>query len=565
MADPSNSKKPLTEVEHIKRESRYLRGTLTESLRDPLTGGLASSDTHLVKMHGIYQQDHRDLREERQRQKLEPLYSFMARIRLPGGVCTPAQYLALDGIARKYGNGTLRLTTRQTFQVHGVLKRNLAAAVKDMHQVLLDSIAACGDVNRNVMCNPNPYLSALHAEAYAWSKRLSEHLLPRTRAYHEIFLGEERVAGGDTAADVEPMYGPTYLPRKFKIALAIPPENDVDVYANDLGFVAIAENGNLAGFDVLVGGGMGTTHGDKKTYPRLADVIGFCTPEELLPVAEAVLTVQRDFGDRTNRKHARLKYTIDDRGLPWFVAQVNARLARPLAPARPFQMEGRGDRYGWVEGTDRRWHRTLFVLSGRIHDEEGRTLMSALRTIAHVHDGDFRVTANQNLMIANVGKDARDRVDEILRRHGVGETERASGLRLNALSCVALPTCPLAMAESERYLPALLARLEGVTRDAGLEDEPITLRMTGCPNGCARPFLAEIGLVGKNLGRYNLYLGASPRGDRLNQLVAENLDEAAILATLTPLIQRFARERHAGERFGDFVVRAGILASRTEA
>ena len=565
MADPSNSKKPLTEVEHIKRESRYLRGTLTESLRDPLTGGLASSDTHLVKMHGIYQQDHRDLREERQRQKLEPLYSFMARIRLPGGVCTPAQYLALDGIARKYGNGTLRLTTRQTFQVHGVLKRNLAAAVKDMHQVLLDSIAACGDVNRNVMCNPNPYLSALHAEAYAWSTRLSEHLLPRTRAYHEIFLGEERVAGGDTAADVEPMYGPTYLPRKFKIALAIPPENDVDVYANDLGFVAIAENGNLAGFDVLVGGGMGTTHGDKKTYPRLADVIGFCTPEELLPVAEAVLTVQRDFGDRTNRKHARLKYTIDDRGLPWFVAQVNARLARPLAPARPFQMEGRGDRYGWVEGTDRRWHRTLFVLSGRIHDEEGRTLMSALRTIAHVHDGDFRVTANQNLMIANVGKDARDRVDEILRRHGVGETERASGLRLNALSCVALPTCPLAMAESERYLPALLARLEGVTRDAGLEDEPITLRMTGCPNGCARPFLAEIGLVGKNLGRYNLYLGASPRGDRLNQLVAENLDEAAILATLTPLIQRFARERHAGERFGDFVVRAGILASRTEA
>jgi sulfite reductase (NADPH) hemoprotein beta-component len=478
---------------------------------------------------------------------------------MPGGVCTAKQYLELDRLASAFGGGSLRLTTRQTFQLHTIAKRNLRQTVQAIHKSLLDTIAACGDVNRNVMCNPNPLLSSLHGEVYTWAKGMSERLLPRTHAYHEIWLGDDLIAGGEPPDDDEPLYGKHYLPRKFKIAVAVPPSNDVDVFANDLGFIAIAEKNELTGFNVTIGGGMGMTHGEHATYPRIGDVIGFCPPADANAVAEAVLTTQRDFGDRKNRKHARLKYTIDERGLDWFKAEVERRLGHALAPARPYAFTSSGDRYGWVQGVGDTWHFTMFIENGRIRDEGERPLLTALREIAQVHDGDFRMTPNQNLMIANVSRANRPRIDGLLDRFRLKEGLERGGLRLSAMACVALPTCGLAMAESERYLPSLLDKLDTIMRKAGLDKDAIVVRMTGCPNGCARPFLAEIGLVGKNLGKYNLYLGGGFVGDRLNKLYRENIAEEEIVAALEPILHRYAGERHAGEHFGDFVIRAGYV------
>ena len=545
-------------VERIKQASRLLRGTLVESLADPLTGAIREDDTALIKFHGSYQQDDRDIREERRQQKLEPAYSFMIRTRLPGGVCTPQQWLALDGIARRYGNGTLRLTTRQAFQFHGVIKTELKTTMAAINATLIDTIAACGDVNRNVLASANPVASRAHAVVHDWAKKLSEHLLPRTRAYHEVWLDGERVAGTD---EVEPIYGPTYLPRKFKAAIAVPPVNDVDVFAHDLGFIAIVENGELVGFNVTVGGGLGASHGEPATYPRLADVVGFVEPEQLLSVAEAVVTTQRDFGDRTNRKHARLKYTIDDRGLDWFVAEITRRTRFPLEPARPFEFTSNGDRFGWVEGFDGRWHLTLRIESGRVADTASGAKLAGLREIAKVHRGDFRLTPNQNLIIANVEPAARQFIDALVLRYGLDAHARATPVRRDALACVALPTCPLAMAEAERYLPGFLQRVEERLAVHGLLNEPLVLRITGCPNGCARPYLAEIALIGKAPGRYNLYLGGDGRGQRLNVLYRENVDEPTIMAALDEAFVRYATERRPQERFGDFTWRAGILSS----
>lgn len=552
----------LTEVEHIKAASRFLRGTIEAGLADPLTGAIAASDTQLTKFHGIYMQDDRDLRNERRKQKLEPLYSFMIRVRMPGGVCTPEQYLAMDRLAQTHANGTLKLTTRQTFQFHGVLKRNLKATMQGINASLLDTIAACGDVNRNVMCNPNPHPSELHAEVYGWSVKLSKHLMPQTTAYHEIWLDGKKMV--DSKPDVEPLYGETYLPRKFKIAVAMPPSNDVDVFAHDLGFIAIVEDGALAGFNVSVGGGMGVTHNEPATYPRTGTVIGFCTPDQVLSVAEQVLCVQRDFGDRTDRKHARLKYTIDDRGLAWFTGELEKRLGFSLAPERPFVFEGTGDRYGWIQGEDGRWHLTLFIQNGRVRDVEGDPMMTGIREVVKIHDGDVRLTANQNLILANVSNANKSKMQRRVKKYGLDDGRLRTGLRLNSMACVALGTCGLAMAESERYLPELIDRLDAVMKAAGLEHDPIVIRMTGCPNGCARPYLAEIGFVGKNPGKYNLYLGAGFDGRRLNKLYRESLNEDQILAELTPMIQRYATEREPGERFGDFVIRAGYVKATRE-
>jgi sulfite reductase (NADPH) hemoprotein beta-component len=545
----------LSEVEHIKAKSRHLRGTLSESIVDPITGGLATPDTQLMKFHGSYQQDDRDLREERRLQKLEPLYSFMIRTRLPGGVCTPAQWLALDGLARKYANGTLRITTRQAFQVHGVIKEDFQATMGAMKAVLIDSIAACGDVNRNVMCNPNPVAARIHETVYRHAVEVSEHLLPKTRAYYEIWLGEDKVAGGED----EPLYGPTYLPRKFKTAVAVPPLNDVDVFAHDLGFIAILEGEELLGYNVTVGGGMGATHAEPGTYPRLADVVGFIRPEQMKEVAAAVVTIHRDFGDRTNRKHARLKYVLAERGVAWFQAEIAQRLGYALEPARPFAFEHTGDRFGWQQGHDGRWHLTLNLDSGRVADEEGAKRMTGLREIAQVHQGDFRLTPNQNLIIAGVPSEERARIDALVAQYGLDSYRRVSPIRREALACVALPTCGLAMAEAERYLPRIATLLEERLDAHGLKDVPIRMRITGCPNGCARPYLAEIGLVGKAPGRYNLHLGADARGQRLNTLYRENVDEAEILAALEPLFAAYSRERQPHEGFGDFVVRTGVV------
>ena len=549
---------PLHKNENLKAESNFLRGNILRDLADHSTGGITEESAQLTKFHGIYAQDDRDQRNARRREGREKAFSFMARVRLPGGVCTPAQWLALDTLADERANGTLKLTTRQAFQFHGILKGDLWRAINGMNRSLLDTLAACGDVNRNVMCNPNPEQSGLHADVYRIANAISEHLLPRSRAYHELWVGDELVGGGEPEA--EPIYGRTYLPRKFKIGVAVPPSNDVDIFSQDLGYIAITgADGRLAGFNVTVGGGLGMSHNQLETFPRLADVLGFCTPEQAVAVAEHVVTVQRDFGDRTDRKHARLKYTIADRGLDWFRTQVEARLGERLGAPRPWQFTHTGDRYGWVAGQDGRSHFTLFILSGRVKDEPGYRLKTALREIALAHKGDLRLTANQNLIIANVAAEDRPRIEALLARHGLATANDASGLRLNALSCVALPTCGLALAESERYLPELVSQLEQEFAAAGLSRDAVTLRITGCPNGCGRPFLAEIGLVGKSPGKYNLYLGAAFDGSRMNALYRPNVPETELLGLLGPIIRRYAAERTPGERFGDFTVRAGYV------
>lgn len=552
----------LSPVEAIKVASNFLRGSILEGLEDRSTGALCADDTQLTKFHGIYQQDDRDVRKERRHQKLEPAYSFMIRVRLPGGVCTPQQWLDMDRLASDYANGTLKLTTRQAFQFHGVIKSNLRTTIQGINASLLDTIAACGDVNRNVMCNPNPYQSRVHAEVLQLSHQLSDHLLPRTRAYHEIWLDDgsgESVRVTEEPQDDEPLYGTQYLPRKFKIVVAVPPSNDVDVFAHCLGLIAIVEDDVIKGYNVTVGGGMGSTHGNRKTYPRLADVLGFCKPEQVVDVAEKILTVQRDFGDRKDRKHSRLKYTVEDMGLDRFRDVVEERLGYKLSKARPFHFEHNGDRYGWVTDHRGRHHLTLFIQNGRVKDAPDYPLRSGLREIARIHAGDFRLTANQNLILANISHADRPRIEALLSEFGLADSHLRSGLRLSSLACVALPTCSLALAESERYLPDLLEELEELLEENGLRDDAITIRMTGCPNGCARPFLAEIGLVGRAPDTYNLYLGGGFAGQRLNTLYRESVKSPELKDALRPLFSSYARQRLPGERFGDFCIRTGVV------
>ena len=544
--------------ESIKDVSNYLRGTIAEGLVDTSTGALSDDDTQLTKFHGIYQQDDRDLRKERRKAKQEKAFSFMIRVRVPGGVATPNQWLEMDRIANTHANHTLKLTTRQAFQFHGVVKGVLKQTMVEINRSCLDTIAACGDVNRNVMCNPTPHISEAHAATLQLSQDISDHLTPATGAYHEIWLkGEDGFKEKITPdpKEIEPLYGKHYLPRKFKIVVAVPPSNDVDIFAHCLGFIAIIEDGKVIGYNVTVGGGMGMKHGDKSTYPILAQVMGFCTPEQAVDVAEKVMLVQRDYGDRTNRAHARLKYTIDDRGLDWFRAEVEERLGYELGEERAYEFDGNGDRYGWVDGTDGNHHLTLFIQNGRVKDTEQLKLMTGLREIAKVHTGDFRLTANQNLTIGSITPEKRPEIEALLKEYGINQTYEASGLRLNSMACVALPTCGLSLAESERYLPELVGEIEEILAENGLRDDAITIRMTGCPNGCARPYLAEIGFVGRSPGKYNLYLGAGFSGDRLNKLYKEKALATEVPEILRPIIEDYAKNRESGERFGDFVVR----------
>ena len=553
--------KELSRNERIKEASAYLRGTLAEGLSDDITGSIVEDDQQLVKFHGMYLQDDRDLRGERSTKKMEKAFAFMLRVRISGGVLRSDQWLALDRIARDYGNHTMRITTRQTVQLHGVIKSNLKATMRGIDAAALSTIAACGDVNRNVMCNPNPHQSAAHRAAYDLAVALSDHLVPRTPAYREIWLDGERIAGGEDEV-VEPIYGKTYLPRKFKIAVAVPPSNDIDVFANDLGFIAIIDGkGKIAGWNVTVGGGMGMTHGEPQTYPRTADVMGFCTTKDAIAIAEAVVTVQRDWGDRSDRKHARLKYTIDDRGLDAFRAEVEKRAGVKLAAPKPYTFTSTGDRYGWTTSDDGLHHLTLFIENGRVLDAPGKPLLTGMRKIAAMHGGGIHLTGNQNAIIANVADKDRAAIDTLAREHGL--MPPLSGLRRNAMACVALPTCGLALAESERYLPDLVTALEARLAAHGLAEDDIVIRMTGCPNGCARPYIAEIGLVGKGPGRYNLYLGAAFDGSRMSKLYAEDLQHDDILAKLDPVLGAYAKDRKADERFGEFVIRAGFVAKTT--
>ncbi|MFT3739918.1 MAG: NADPH-dependent assimilatory sulfite reductase hemoprotein subunit [Breznakibacter sp.] len=498
-------------VEHIKINSNYLRGTIVESLADNATGAISPDDTQLIKFHGSYQQTDRDLDAERKKQKLEPLYSFMIRARVPAGIATPDQWLVFDRLADQYGSGTLKLTTRQAFQWHGILKRSLKKTMQGINTTLIDTIAACGDVNRNVMATSNEGLSPLVPEVAAFAKTISDHLLPRTTAYHEIWLDNKLL--GDGEHDEEPIYGKTYLPRKFKIALAIPPYNDTDVFANDVGLIAIGEGDKLLGYNVAVGGGLGMTFGMESTYPRLADVIGFVPKADTLKVVEEIVKIQRDYGNRENRKLSRFKYTIDRLGTEVFRQLLEERSGIRLEPVRPFQFRQNGDAFGWLKAASNRWYLGLFVEHGRVKDAGSYKLKSALRELARIKVCDFRLTGNQGLVLGRIEELDKPRVEKVLTKYNVYPSDKISGMRKNAIACVALNTCTLAFAEAERYLPTLVGKIESILAECDLTNEDILIRMTGCPNGCGRPFLGEIGLVGRAIGKYNLYLGAGFRAN----------------------------------------------------
>ncbi len=544
----------LVDAERLKKESNYLRGTILEDLDEGLTGGFSGDNFLLIRFHGMYQQDDRDIRAERAEQKLEPRHAMMLRCRLPGGIITPTQWLAIDKFAtEKTLYGSIRLTNRQTFQFHGILKKNVKPSHQMLHEVGLDALATANDVNRNVLCTSNPVESELHQEAYEWAKKISEHLLPRTRAYAEIWWDKEKVA----TTDEEPILGETYLPRKFKTTVVIPPHNDVDLHANDLNFIAVAEKGKLIGFNLLVGGGLSIEHGNKATYARTASKFGYLPLHKTLEVAAAVVTTQRDWGNRTDRKNAKTKYTLERVGVETFKAEVEKRAGLTFEPIRSYEFTTRGDRIGWIKGIDKKWHLTLFIENGRLLDYPARPLKSGMAAIARVHQGDFRLTANQNLIVAGVPESEKAKIEAIAREHGLMKS--VTSQRENSMACVAFPTCPLAMAEAERFLPAFVTKVEEIMHRHGVGDEYIVLRVTGCPNGCGRAMLAEIGLVGKAPGRYNLHIGGNRIGTRIPRMYRENIIESEILASIDKLVGRWAQERHGAESFGDFTIRSGII------
>lgn len=547
--------KNLSPVERIKQKSEGLRGTLAEGLRDELTGAVSEDDQSLVKFHGMYQQDDRDRREERAEKKLERLYSFMIRLRVPGGFFTPEQWIATHHIAGENSTGVIKITTRQTLQLHGILKSHIKPTISAFNAVTLDSIAACGDVNRNVTCAAHPLQSAIHEQVHAYAARISELLLPKTHAYYEIWLDQEKLT--DKKEEEDPLYQDRYLPRKFKIGIAIPPNNDVDVLTNDLGLIAIIENETLKGFNIAIGGGLGTTHGNAETYARLATVIGFVPADErLFKAVYEIVTIQRDYGNRSDRKLARLKYTVDKYGVDWYRQELEKRTGFPLEAARPYTFTDRKDYYGWQQNHKALWYYTPFVESGRVTDDENSALKTALLEIAATGKANFRFTGNQNLILSDIHKKDKALINGILEKYKIiQQTEAASAIRKNSIACVALPTCPLALAEAQRYLPSLIGRIEGLLASHELSREEIIIRMTGCPNGCGRPYAAEIGFVGTAPGHYNLYLGGDHEGTRLNRLYKENLDETDILKELDLLFWLYRKERITGEKFGDFALR----------
>jgi sulfite reductase (NADPH) hemoprotein beta-component len=551
MAEQNN----LSSTERIKQASDSLRGTLKESLENEITGNLYEDDVALVRFHGMYIQDDRDRREERAMKKLERLYSFMIRLRLPGGVMKPEQWVDLHNIAGENSTGVLKITTRQTIQLHGVLKSVIKPTLKAFREAHLTTIATCGDINRNVLCTSHPKQSPLHAEIYEYAKEINKMLLPKTHAYYEIWLDDEKIA--DKMSEEDPLYQDRYMPRKFKIAIAIPPNNDVDVFANDLGLIAIVKNNKLKGFNIAIGGGMSATHGNPDHYPRLGSIIGFAdTKEKLLKAVYEILTIQRDYGNRSDRKVARIKYTVDRLGLDWWKEELTRRTGFQLDKEQPFQFESRRDYYGWEQNHEGLWYYTLYIENGRVLDDGELKIKSALLEVAKTGKANFIFTCNQNLILGDIKREDKDMIDEILRRYLItSHTDSASVVRKNAMACVALNTCPLALAEGQRYFPSLLNKIEPLLANYGLQNEEIVMRMTGCPNGCARPYAAEIGFVGTALGRYNLHIGGDRLGLRLNRIYKESLDEPAILSDLENLFATFAKERNEGETFGDFTNR----------
>lgn len=555
MADKNN----VSHIEIVKQKSDGLRGTIIESLQNELTGAISEDDQALFKFHGMYQQDDRDRRDERAEKKLERLYSFMIRLRLTGGFLTPEQWIAIHHIAGANTTGVIKITTRQTVQLHGLLKAKIKPTIQAFNEARLHSIATCGDINRNVLCTANPAESPLHAQAFDLAGKITEMLLPKTRAYYEIWLDEEKIA--DRKSEEDPLYGDTYLPRKFKIGIAIPPNNDIDVLANDIGLIAIVEDGQLKGYNIAIGGGLSTTHGNPDTYARVASVICFTdTVEKTLRAVYEIVTIQRDYGNRSDRKLARLKYTVDKYGTEWFLREIEQRCGFKTAPPKPYLFTDRADHYGWRQDHEGLWYYTVLVENGRITDDEHSAIKTALLQVAETGKANFRFTCNQNIIISEVTPEEKPAIHAILEQFNViQQTEGASEIRKNAMACVALNTCPLALAEAQRYLPSLISKIEPLLSKHALQNEDIILRMTGCPNGCARSHISEIGFVGTAMGKYNLHLGGDHQGMRLNKVYKENLDEAAILQELDGLFGSFKNERKADEKFGDFTLRKGLV------
>jgi len=538
----------LTHNEDIKAAIPTLAGTIAATIADPAADHFSEDDNQFLKFHGSYQQDDRDLR------KTGKKYIMMIRGRIPGGVMTAKQYGVFDTLATQYGNNTLRITTRQSIQFHGVVKSNLRPVVKAINDSLLSTLAACGDVNRNVLAPPTPAYTPAREQILADCNKVALALAPQTEAYHAIWIDGEQLdlEKPENKNFVDPLYGKTYLPRKFKIAFVIPPVNDLDIFTSCLGFIAIIENDKLVGYNLSVGGGMGRSHGNEATYPRLADVIGFFTPDKVVDVAKAVLTIHRDFGDRTDRKHARLKYVVAERGVKFMQDEVNQRAGLTLAPAKPYQFTTTSDLLGWRRAVDGSWFLGLFVESGRIKGAQ----KIALREVADKFPKiEFRLTANQNVILANVSDADKTGISVVLTAHGVKTENQATILHAAAMACPSLPTCGLGLAESERMLPGFLDRIEKLLAEVGLAGEEIIIRSTGCPNGCARPYMAEIAFVGKAPGRYQVWLGGDISGTRLNKVWKDVLNEADLETEFRPVFTRFAKERKAGERFGDWCQR----------
>ncbi|XZR52801.1 MAG: assimilatory sulfite reductase (NADPH) hemoprotein subunit [Enterobacteriaceae bacterium] len=553
--------KKLSDAERIKKESNFLRGTISEDLNNSLTGGFIGDNYSLIRFHGMYQQDDRDFRKERIKQKLEPRYSMMLRCRLPGGIITTKQWLNIEKFAEKHTiYGTIRLTNRQTFQLHGILKKKLKSLHQLLNKIGLDSLATANDVNRNVLCTSNPMKSKIHLESYKWAKKISNHLLPKTNAYAEIWLNKKKI----TTTDSEPILSSSYLPRKFKITVLIPPENDVDLHANDLNFIAISDNTNkyLIGFNILIGGGLSIEHGNKKTYPRLATEFGFIPLSHTLSIAEAVVTTQRDWGNRIDRKNAKTRYTIERFGINNFKLEIEKRAGINFEKIKPYKLKYRGDYIGWTKCINNLWNLTLYIENGRIKNLSKYPIKDGIKEIAKIHKGNFRITANQNLIISNISEIEKEKINNLAIHYGL-INNNISKQRQNSMACVSFPTCPLAMAESERFLPEFITKIEIILKKNNIKNDYIILRVSGCPNGCGRALLAEVGLIGKAIGRYNLYLGGNKEGTRIARMYKENIKENEILKIMNYLIKLWSKKRKVGENFGNFIIRIGIIKEVT--
>ena len=554
MAEERQKSKP----EIVKEASHFLRGSIAEELaRD--TPKFGSGDIGLLKFHGTYQQDDRDARKHRQPGD-DKSYSFMIRLKVPGGKITAEQFLTELSLGERLGSGTLRITTRQGFQLHGVVKGNLWATIHESNAALLTTLAACGDVNRNVMCCPAPHHNdGVHDRLQATADAIARHLTPQTRAYFEIWIDGEKAAEQSAGPDIEPIYGNAYLPRKFKIGIALPDDNCIDVYTQDIGLLAVVEAGQLSGYNVLVGGGLGMTPSDQDTFPRLGDRLAFVPYDDVLPVVTAIVMVQRDFGNRADRRRARMKYLVHDWGVPRFKAKVEEYLGgRTLADPHPAEIQGYDDHLGWHPQGDGKFYFGVNVENGRIKDDGSLRLKTGLRCLFERFRMPARLTPQQSLLLCDLELEWRDEILALLREHGIKTHEEISNARRFAMACPALPTCGLAITESERVMPSVVDELEVELAKLGLDTEQFTIRMTGCPNACARPYTADIGLVGKAVGKYTILVGGRLLGNRLNVIYKDMVPLREVVQELVPLLVYFKADREPGESWGDFCHRKGV-------